>query len=107
MGPNATAAHQQQLNEDNRQALVLFSIVIIFLISNVPRIALNIHEVHEHAKYCCTVETEYCSIRKVSICPGGNQLYRHFDRHIYVVHMYYAADHKATLEGLKKDTCTL
>jgi len=28
-----------------RQALVLFSIVIIFLISNVPRIALNIHEV--------------------------------------------------------------
>ena len=46
MGPNATAAHQQQLNEDNRQALVLFSIVIIFLISNVPRIALNIHEVH-------------------------------------------------------------
>lgn len=45
MGPNATAAHQQQLNEDNRQALVLFSIVIIFLISNVPRIALNLHEV--------------------------------------------------------------
>jgi hypothetical protein len=45
MGPNATAAHQQQLNEDNRQALVLFSIVIIFLMSNVPRIALNLHEV--------------------------------------------------------------
>ena len=51
MGPNATAAHQQQLNEDNRQALVLFSIVIIFLISNVPRIALNIHEVHETHAY--------------------------------------------------------
>lgn len=47
MGPNATAAHQQQLNEDNRQALVLFSIVIIFLISNVPRIALNLHEVRD------------------------------------------------------------
>ncbi len=45
MGPNATAAHAQQLNEDNRQALVLFSIVVIFLVSNVPRIALNIHEV--------------------------------------------------------------
>ncbi len=45
MGPNATAAHEQQLTEDNRQAVVLFSIVIIFLISNVPRIALNLQEV--------------------------------------------------------------
>lgn len=51
MGPNATAAHQQQLNEDNRQALVLFSIVIIFLISNVPRIALNLHEVFTIEQY--------------------------------------------------------
>ena len=50
MGPNATAAHQQQLNEDNRQALVLFSIVIIFLISNVPRIALNLHEVSSNVE---------------------------------------------------------
>ncbi len=31
MGPAASAAHAQQLNEDNRQALVLFSIVFIFL----------------------------------------------------------------------------
>ena len=46
MGPNATAAHQQQLNEDNRQALVLFGIVFIFFFSNVPRILLNLHEVH-------------------------------------------------------------
>ena len=45
MGPNATAAHQQQLNEDNRQALVLFGIVLIFFVSNVPRILLNLHEV--------------------------------------------------------------
>ena len=45
MGPNATAAHQQQLNEDNRQALVLFGIVFIFFVSNVPRILLNLHEV--------------------------------------------------------------
>ena len=45
MGPNATAAHQQQLNEDNRQALVLFGIVFIFFFSNVPRILLNLHEV--------------------------------------------------------------
>ena len=45
MGPNATAAHQQQLNEDNRQALVLFGIVVIFFVSNVPRILLNLHEV--------------------------------------------------------------
>ncbi len=45
MGPNATAAHEQQLNEDNRQALVLFGIVLIFFVSNVPRILLNIHEV--------------------------------------------------------------
>jgi len=44
MGPNATAAHQQQLNEDNRQALVLFGIVLIFFVSNVPRILLNLHE---------------------------------------------------------------
>ena len=49
MGPNATAAHQQQLNEDNRQALVLFGIVFIFFVSNVPRILLNLHEV-----YCTT-----------------------------------------------------
>lgn len=47
MGPNATAAHQQQLNEDNRQALVLFGIVIIFFVSNVPRILLNLHEVRK------------------------------------------------------------
>ena len=45
MGPHATAAHQQQLNEDNRQALVLFGIVVIFFVSNVPRILLNLHEV--------------------------------------------------------------
>ena len=45
MGPAATAAHQQQLNEDNRQALVLFSIVIIFLVTNSPRIFINIDEV--------------------------------------------------------------
>ena len=45
MGPNAAAAHAQQLNEDNRQVLVLFSIVIIFVLCNVPRIALNLHEV--------------------------------------------------------------
>ena len=45
MGPNATAAHEQQLNEDNRQALVLFGIVLIFFVSNVPRIVLNLHEV--------------------------------------------------------------
>ena len=45
MGPAATAAHQQQLNEDNRQALVLFSIVIIFLVTNSPRILVNIDEV--------------------------------------------------------------
>ena len=36
---------QQQLNEDNRQALVLFGIVVIFFVSNVPRILLNLHEV--------------------------------------------------------------
>ena len=41
MGP----AHQLQLNLDNRQALVLFSIVFIFFVSNVPRIFLNLHEV--------------------------------------------------------------
>ena len=46
MGPHATAAHQQQLNEDNRQALVLFGIVFIFFFSNVPRILLNLHEVN-------------------------------------------------------------
>ena len=45
MGPAATAAHQQQLNEDHRQALVLFSIVIIFLVTNSPRILINIDEV--------------------------------------------------------------
>ena len=45
MGPAATAAHQQQLNEDHRQALVLFSIVIIFLVTNTPRILINIDEV--------------------------------------------------------------
>jgi len=45
MGPAACAAHQQQLNEDNRQALVLFSIVIIFLVTNTPRILINIDEV--------------------------------------------------------------
>jgi hypothetical protein len=45
MGPAASAAHAQQLNEDNRQALVLFSIVIIFLLCNVPRVFLNFHEV--------------------------------------------------------------
>jgi hypothetical protein len=33
MGPAAFAAHALQLNEDNRQALLLFSIVIIFLVS--------------------------------------------------------------------------
>ena len=44
MGPNATAAHQQQLNEDNRQALVLFSIVIIFLLCHSIRVGLNIYE---------------------------------------------------------------
>ena len=41
MGP----AHQLQLNLDNRQALVLFSIVFIFFVSSVPRIFLNLHEV--------------------------------------------------------------
>ena len=45
MGPAACAAHQQQLNEDNRQALVLFSIVIIFIVTNTPRILINIDEV--------------------------------------------------------------
>jgi hypothetical protein len=45
MGPAASAAHAQQLNEDNRQALVLFSIVIIFLLCNIPRVFLNFHEV--------------------------------------------------------------
>jgi hypothetical protein len=45
MGPAASAAHAQQLNEDNRQAVVLFSIVIIFLLCNVPRVFLNFHEV--------------------------------------------------------------
>jgi len=51
MGPNATAAHQQQLNEDNRQALVLFGIVFIFFVSNVPRILLNLHEVFTIGDY--------------------------------------------------------
>ncbi len=46
MGPAAAAAHAQQLNEDNRQALVLFGIVIIFLLCNTPRVVLNFHEVH-------------------------------------------------------------
>ena len=45
MGPAAAAAHAQQLNEDNRQALVLFGIVIIFLACNIPRVVLNFHEV--------------------------------------------------------------
>jgi hypothetical protein len=46
MGPAAAAAHAQQLNEDNRQALVLFGIVIIFLACNIPRVVLNFHEVN-------------------------------------------------------------
>lgn len=46
MGPAAAAAHAQQLNEDNRQALVLFGIVIIFLLCNTPRVVLNFHEVN-------------------------------------------------------------
>ena len=50
MGPAATAAHQQQLNEDHRQALVLFSIVIIFLVTNSPRILINIDEVKHYNK---------------------------------------------------------
>ena len=46
MGPAATAAHQNQLNEDNGQSLVLFSIVVIFLVTNSPRIIMNIDEVN-------------------------------------------------------------
>jgi hypothetical protein len=45
MGPAAFAAHAQQLNEDNRQALLLFSIVILFFVCSLPRLFLNIHEV--------------------------------------------------------------
>ena len=45
MGPAAFAAHAQQLNEDNRQALLLFSIVIIFFACHMPRVFLNFHEV--------------------------------------------------------------
>ena len=55
MGPNATAAHQQQLNEDNRQALVLFGIVLIFFASNVPRILLNLHEVRFKIDLVCFI----------------------------------------------------
>ena len=54
MGPAACAAHQQQLNEDNRQALVLFSIVIIFLVTNTPRILINIDEVYALLFHCTT-----------------------------------------------------
>jgi len=45
MGPAAAAAHAQQLNEDHRQAVILFGIVIIFLACNTPRVVLNFHEV--------------------------------------------------------------
>ena len=61
MGPNATAAHQQQLNEDNRQALVLFGIVLIFFVSNVPRILLNLHEVSWWDLFACLLQ-----IKKIS-----------------------------------------
>jgi hypothetical protein len=51
LAPAASAAHAQQLSEDNRQALVLFSIVIIFLVCNVPRVLLNFHEVSAGLPY--------------------------------------------------------
>ena len=45
-GPSsANAAHVQHAAEENRQALMLFAIVIFFLVFNTPRNFLNLYEV--------------------------------------------------------------
>ena len=41
---NTRNAHSQQVLEENRQALILFGIVILFLVCHVPRNFLNVHE---------------------------------------------------------------
>ena len=45
LGPYATAAHAAHAREENRQALILFAIVVIFLICHTPRVFLGLHEV--------------------------------------------------------------
>ena len=45
-GPSsANAAHVQHATEENRQALMLFAIVVFFLVFNTPRNFLNLYEV--------------------------------------------------------------
>ena len=44
-GPAATAGHRGAQDEENRQALMLFAIVIVFLICHTPRNFLSLYEV--------------------------------------------------------------
>ena len=38
------STHSQQILEENRQAVILFAIIILFFICHLPRMFLNLHE---------------------------------------------------------------
>ena len=38
------STHSQQILEENRQAVILFAIIILFVICHLPRMFLNLHE---------------------------------------------------------------